>query len=174
MRHTTKTKLVALLLVAAAACQRDHETPSPPPQPSLPPHETLTSVTDLSSVVIRVERVIDGDTVVMRGGEHVRLIGIDTPERGECGFDEATERLSQLVSDTDGPTVLVPGARTDRDRYDRLLRYVDLPSGDAGLTLIQEGLAVARYDSRDGYGAHPRETTYVDADAASPNLCEAP
>jgi len=30
------------------------------------------------------------------------------------------------------------------------------------------GLAVARYDSRDGYGAHPRETSYVAADAASP------
>ena len=28
----------------------------------------------------RVERVIDGDTLLLKGGERVRLIGVDTPE----------------------------------------------------------------------------------------------
>ena len=38
------------------------------------------------------------------------------------------------------------------------------------------GRAIARYDSRDGYGRHPREDTYVAADAASPNanVCSSP
>ena len=40
--------------------------------------------------------------------------------------------------------------------------------------MIQEGLAVARYDSRDGYGTHPREAAYVAADAASPDRCPQP
>ena len=37
-----------------------------------------------------VQRVIDGDTVVLANGERVRYIGMDTPERGERLFDEAT------------------------------------------------------------------------------------
>ena len=32
---------------------------------------------------IRVQRVIDGDTIVMADGARVRYIGMDTPERGE-------------------------------------------------------------------------------------------
>jgi hypothetical protein len=47
---------------------------------------------------------------------------------------------------------------------------VDVDGIDAGLALIEEGLAVARYDSRDGYGAHPREDTYVEVDAATPTI----
>ncbi|MET0908517.1 MAG: excalibur calcium-binding domain-containing protein, partial [Ilumatobacteraceae bacterium] len=31
-----------------------------------------------------------------------------------------------------------------------------------------QGWAIARYDSRDGYGRHAREASYVAADAASP------
>jgi hypothetical protein len=52
----------------------------------------------------------------------------------------------------------------DRDGYGRLLRYVDTDGLDAGLQLIREGLAIARYDSRDGYGFHPRERAYLAAD----------
>jgi endonuclease YncB( thermonuclease family) len=41
----------------------------------------------------------------------------------------------------------------NKDRYGRLLRYVRNPSGrDLGTVLIRRGLAVARYDARDGYG----------------------
>jgi hypothetical protein len=67
-----------------------------------------------------------------------------------------------------------PGARDDVDRYGRLLRYVETAKYDAGRVLINEGLAIARYDSRDGYGAHPREAAYVAADAASPNCVNTP
>jgi hypothetical protein len=33
--------------------------------------------------------------------------------------------------------------------------------------MINQGWAIARYDSRDGYGHHTREESYVAADAAS-------
>ena len=33
-----------------------------------------------------VERVIDGDTFVLVGGEHIRLYGVDCPEVNEPGF----------------------------------------------------------------------------------------
>lgn len=115
--------------------------------------------------------VIDGDTIEVDGVGRVRLVGVDTPETGDCGYDEARDQLADLVL---GESVqLVPGGVDDRDRYDRLLRYVDVGGVDAGLLLIEEGLAVSRYDSRDGYGEHRREQAYVeaDADAADDRLC---
>lgn len=112
-----------------------------------------------------VTHVVDGDTVDLDNGETVRLVGIDTPERGECGYDEARAALVDLV---DGQRITLGASDEDRDRYDRLLRYVDVGKVDAGLRLIKQGFAIARYDSRDGYGRHPREARYVKADKASP------
>ena len=60
-------------------------------------------------------------------------------------------------------------SKDDVDKYGRLLRYVDVGGTDAGLSLIKAGLAIARYDSRDGYGAHREEDAYIAADAAAPN-----
>ena len=58
-----------------------------------------------------VTRVIDGDTVEIPG-DTIRIIGIDTPEQGTCGFDAAKARMTQLVQ---GQTVSIPGgARDDR------------------------------------------------------------
>jgi micrococcal nuclease len=123
-----------------------------------------------------VHHVVDGDTVDVRRAdgteERVRVIGIDTPERGECGFEPATSAMAELVL---GRRVeLVAGARHDRDRFGRLLRYVDVDGVDAGLALIEDGLAVARYDSRDGYGRHDREAAYVAADATAASTCASP
>ena len=114
-----------------------------------------------------VTRVVDGDTVEVAGIGTIRVIGIDTPERGECGYDKASQVMATLVLDR--TVTLVPGARDDVDRYDRLLRYVDVDGTDAGLQLIRRGFAIARYDSRDGYGSHTREARYIDADATSPD-----
>ena len=118
-----------------------------------------------------VNRVIDGDTVELGNGRTVRLLGIDTPERGECGFDRATDNLVKLV---EGKTVRLTRAGENTDRYDRLLRYVDIGDMDAGLRLIKNGHAIARYDSRDGYGFHPREPRYIAADEANPQKKCAP
>jgi micrococcal nuclease len=122
--------------------------------------------------VFTVERVIDGDTVDVGLADDVRLIGIDTPESGQCGFNEAETALETLVLGKQ--VTLGSGARTDRDRYPRYLRYIDVGGVDAQLALLNQGLAIARYDSRDGYGAHPREVSYIAADAAHPNLCGQP
>jgi len=121
-----------------------------------------------------VIKIIDGDTVDIRSNsgteERVRVIGIDTPERGECGFTEASIALSQLTLNQQ--VSLVAGARDDRDQHDRILRYLDIGSTDAGLKQIEAGLAIAKYDSRDGYGRHDREKVYVAADAATEHLCD--
>jgi endonuclease YncB( thermonuclease family) len=117
-----------------------------------------------------VARVVDGDTVELGNGETVRLVGIDAPETGECGHDRATDGLARLVL---GQAVRLLRPDEDRDRYGRLLRYVDIGNQDAGLRLIKRGLAIARYDSRDGYGFHPREPRYIAADRGAAQVaCE--
>jgi len=125
-----------------------------------------------------VVSVVDGDTIDVIGFDgtkaRIRIIGIDTPEHGQCGFDAATRAMAGLVGGKD--VVLTGGARDDVDKYGRLLRYVDVDGVDAGAAMIDSGLAIARYDSRDGYGKHPREDEYLLADSVSPNnpACQAP
>ena len=96
----------------------------------------------------QVVRVIDGDTIdlLIAGTKHrVRLFGVDTPERGERCYEEATERTRHLSGDM---VRVEPGPRS-QDRYGRLLFYLYTRSGESiDATLIQEGLATAW--TRDG------------------------
>jgi endonuclease YncB( thermonuclease family) len=127
-----------------------------------------------------VTRVVDGDTIELANGEAVRIVGIDTPEVGQCGYEQASNHMADLVL---GKSVALRVSDEDADRYGRLLRYVDIPASqsgmgrvvDAGLNQIRSGFAIARYDSRDGYGFHPRENAYIAADRATKNYaCAAP
>jgi micrococcal nuclease len=123
------------------------------------------------AIALLTAEVVDGDTITMSDGSTVRLIGIDTPERGQCGYDESSALLTQLLA---GQNIsLVPGARDDIDKYGRLLRYVDVNGADIDLRMIESGRAIARYDGRDGYGKHTRQDAYVRADDVSPstNVC---
>jgi endonuclease YncB( thermonuclease family) len=119
-----------------------------------------------------VTAVVDGDTLDV-DGQRVRLIGMDTPEVGACGYDEATATLASLVTGQTVTLTAVAG-RDDTDRYGRLLRYVEVAGTDVGLRQIELGLGVARYDGRDGYGEHPRQELYVTADAAAADVTCAP
>jgi endonuclease YncB( thermonuclease family) len=88
---------------------------------------------------ISVSRIIDGDTFDSPAGR-VRLFGVDTPERGERCYRQATERLDELA----GNTVRVePGPRA-QDRSGRLLFYVYTGNGESiDEKLVREGLAHA-------------------------------
>lgn len=92
-----------------------------------------------------VTHIVDGDTLDVRltsgRTERIRLIGIDTPERGVCYFSQATARARQLAMSK--RVVLRGDASQDtRDRYGRLLAYVWLPGGkDLGYQLIAGGFA---------------------------------
>lgn len=110
--------------------------------------------------------VIDGDTIETSHGR-VRLIGIDTPEREECGYDAAEALLQQYLPEGAAVTLVLPAGQNDTDRHGRLLRYVEDAQGtDMALAMLEAGFAVARYDSRDGYPTHPREESYHAAQSA--------
>ena len=127
--------------------------------------ETKPDSADLQSL-----SVVDGDTVKLPNGQSVRVVGIDTPERGECGFSEATALTAATIAQG-AALKKIPG-HENTDRYDRLLRYVVNASGtDLGTRLLKAGLATARYDSRDGYDAHPNENKYHKIDSSTPHQC---
>jgi endonuclease YncB( thermonuclease family) len=106
----------------------------------------------------RVVRWIDGDTVVTSRGT-VRLIGIDTPERGRCGSVSATSLARRLAPAGSRVTLGNPASVDDQDRYGRELRYVNRGGVDVGARQIKAG-AKARYDGQDGYDTHPRQAWY--------------
>ena len=111
---------------------------------------------------------MDGDTIRLANGQYVRLIGIDTPERGRPYYKAAKRNLDRLI---DGQVQLVnPTSVDDVDHYGRLLRYVRDSGRDTGLAQIRTGYAHARYDSLDGYDRHPMQATYRHSDARTRNL----
>jgi micrococcal nuclease len=99
----------------------------------------------------------------------VRLIGIDTPERGRCGYAAATRHARALAPAGSLVRLGNPPSVNDRDRYGRNLRFLLTPAGrDLGLAQIRAG-AWAAFDGRDGYQRHPRQTAYRRADARTAN-----
>ena len=106
-----------------------------------------------SGTPVPVLRVVDGDTIKIRYGgavESVRLLRINTPERGRPGYDEATGALRELV---DGRRVTIefehPGTEK-RDRYDRLLAYVLVDDLNVNVELVRGGWT--RFWTRYGKG----------------------
>jgi endonuclease YncB( thermonuclease family) len=148
----------------AASQEKPAPTPAPKPKPASKPKSK-------PKPQFVVTRVVDGDTIGLSNGAQVRLVGIDTAERGQCGYTEASDNMARLVL---GRKVTLAVSDEDTDRYGRLLRYLNVGTLDAGLRQIKQGYAIARYNSRDGYGFHPREPVYSKADEASkPFTCAA-
>ena len=96
-----------------------------------------------------VTSVIDGDTVELVDGRHVRYLGIDTPEIGDYYADEATARNRELV---EGRTIELQRGSRDQDEYGRLLRYVYVDGTFVNAELVAEGYATAYiFDPDDRY-----------------------
>jgi len=98
-----------------------------------------TSVAEILGLnLVRVIRVIDGDTIEVDyhgARESVRLIGVDTPERNEPGFAEATEFTRGQINQAGG-WVWLQQHGPDRDGHDRLRRCVFLSEGTGLLNSI--------------------------------------
>ncbi|RME03581.1 MAG: hypothetical protein D6805_05880 [Planctomycetota bacterium] len=68
-----------------------------------------------------LKRVIDGDTVILSNDLHLRLIGIDTPERREQYYKEAKSFLQKFLS---GQKIYLVYGKDRKDRYGRALGYL--------------------------------------------------
>jgi len=89
-----------------------------------------------------VERIIDGDTLVVRGGARVRLVQIDAPEAGEeCYASASTRELVRLARAGTRVELEADPALDRVDRYGRLLRYVYAAERNVNLELVRRGAA---------------------------------
>ncbi|MEX0933107.1 MAG: thermonuclease family protein [Candidatus Pacearchaeota archaeon] len=86
---------------------------------------------------VLVDRVIDGDTFVT-GIENVRLLGINTPERGEEFYEEAKNFLENLILNKE-VTLKYLGER--EDKYGRTLAYIYFNGKNINLKLVENGFA---------------------------------
>jgi micrococcal nuclease len=120
-------------------------TPTPfPPTPTVTPPVTEAQVT----------RIIDGDTIeVALAGQTYRLryIGIECPEAGQYGYEQATEANRQLV---EGKTVRLEKDVSNTDQYGRLLRYVYVGEIFVNAELVRRGFATA--------WTYPPDVAYAD------------
>jgi micrococcal nuclease len=87
---------------------------------------------------ITVIEVRDGDTIVLSNGEEIRLIGINTPERGQPFYEEATTRLKELI---ENKKVILEKDQEEEDIHGRLLRYVFFNNENINVKMVEEGLA---------------------------------
>lgn len=111
----------------------------------------------------------DGDTVVTDLGT-VRLIGVNAPDVGACGYAKATKLAASFAPAGTTVVLALPDAHDDTDAYGRLLRYVAVGGADVGLRQIKKG-SQAKYDSTDGYDRHPRQKHYRQQDIKHRDHC---
>lgn len=90
----------------------------------------------------KVTRVIDGDTFETESGEKVRLIGINAPEMSDFYGWEAKEYLTNLIENK-LVDLQSDNISNDRDRYQRLLRYVIVDGIDVNKKMVSDGFAFA-------------------------------
>jgi len=98
--------------------------------------------------VVQYQHVYDGDTILLKDGRKVRLIGINAPEIGRKGkasqafAQKSKHKLKQLLSTS--PIINLSYDLEKKDRYNRSLAYIYLPDGtDVQAEILLSGLAIS-------------------------------
>lgn len=120
----------------------------PAPRPNPEPKASQNPDSTAESQMVRVRRVVDGDTLLLKDGTRVRMIGIDTPETKKEGTPvqpfgpEASEYTKKFCA---GGTVRLVFDGERHDDYGRLLAHVYLGDRFLSEELILNGLARVLY-----------------------------
>jgi micrococcal nuclease len=101
----------------------------------------IVGCTQQADTISGVE-IIDGDTFRLANGDTVRLIGIDAPELSQPGGVLSREYLAHLIL---GNPITLERGHEDRDKYNRLLRFVYTGNVCINEEMIRQGYAEARY-----------------------------
>jgi endonuclease YncB( thermonuclease family) len=96
-----------------------------------------------SSPTGTVAQVLDGDTIVLADGRHVRLVQLDAPEtdESECYAQAAKRVLTRLLPLGAGVRLELDPALDHVDRFGRTLAYVEKGGVNINLELVREGAA---------------------------------
>lgn len=115
-------------------------------------------IRDGDRLIVPFIRVVDGDTLKVNWhGEEtsVRMLRINTPERGCPGYCEAAQHLRKMIGSCKTVQLEFETGRPQRDRYGRLLAYVWLGRKDLNVEQVRAGHS--RFFTRYGRGKHARE-----------------
>jgi endonuclease YncB( thermonuclease family) len=99
----------------------------------------------------RVAYVVDGDTIALTTGAHVRFLQIDTPElaSNECYATQARGLLESLLPAGARVTLRKDPALEQVDRYGRLLRYVYRGGTNLNVEMVRRGAAAPYFFDGD-------------------------
>lgn len=88
-------------------------------------------------------KVVDGDTIDVEGVGRVRFVGVNTPERGEAGYQTAKDYVTSMCL---GKTVgLDIDNAKNKDKYDRALAVVYVDGVNLNQELLKKGYAEVMY-----------------------------
>lgn len=99
----------------------------------------------------KVDRVIDGDTIVLASGEKIRYLLVDAPEttngHNDCYGSNAAQFNTDLVL---GKAVQLSYDVECTDMYGRLLAYVSVDGQEVNSLMVQRGYACVLHIPPDG------------------------
>lgn len=122
---------------------------------------------------LRVDRVVDGDTVYLSDGAKVRLYGIDTPERRQPYGLDARDALRAMAASP------VRIDQMDVDRYGRIVAVVWIDGQNVNRELVRMGAAwvydryckadfCATWETLEDKARKDRRGLWADPDALPP------
>jgi len=116
-----------------------------------------------------VTNVVDGDTFDIENGQRIRMLGINTPERGEEYYLQAKEFLEEKI---ENKTVKLIYGKDKEDRYNRILAYVFLEQKHINLELVREGYANYYFPSGPDFFYDEFKKSWQECLNSKVNLCE--
>lgn len=123
----------------------------------------------IENEVHNVIRVIDGDTIEIENKTSVRLLGINTPERGERYYYEAKSFLESKILKKE---VMLKFVGDRYDKYGRLLAYVFLGKENVNVGIVEQGFGnYYFYSDKDRYSKQLIQA-WNDCIESEINLCE--
>lgn len=102
--------------------------------------------TDLSNKTFKTvhcSKVIDGDTIVTNNGERIRLVGVNTPEKGLQGYDTSKKVMEKICLNQDIKVYV--DSKKPKDNYGRTLAVITRDEANINKLLLVEGLAEIMY-----------------------------
>ena len=121
-----------------------------------------------TSETIKIDRIIDGDTV-KSNKTSIRLLGINSPEKGEKYYQEAKIFLESLILNK---TVMLEFGKDREDKYRRTLAYIYFKGENINLKLIEEGYANFYFPSGKDVHYEEFKKAWESCIKENKNLCE--
>jgi len=129
--------------------------------------DSVATNSQINGETAQLVRVIDGDTIDVRinGTKYrVRYVGMNTPERDQPCYNEATDANRSML---EGQTLTLVKDTSETDQYGRLLRYIYAGDVFVNEELVRQGYAeVVRYDPDNAYWSAFRD---LEQEAAQAN-----